>query len=375
MMISVNEYSGFLNKLAKDIDIPPRKYEDAVDRYQDVGKWLEGGIYPGAYSDGVDISPQGSFRLGTVTRPVRSGMDSDYDIDLVCEIPLRKDQTDPLSVKKMVGDRLKENESYRKMLEEEGKRCWTLAYSEEDYIGFHLDVLPAVPDPQMDCDTAIAITNKRDSSYAWSASDPKGYARWFDERNRAAFDSIAAEQKRLVQQSAPMVYARVEDVPDRLVRTSLQRAIQIMKRHRDIYCADPKYAPISIIITTLAACFYQGEPNLYSALKNIVDRLTAYKVLFDHPASGFSGLIKRTTDGGWHISNPVNPDENFADRWHEDDHARARMFFSWLVSLRRDLIDILAQDRSMVEKTVAATLGVRPVATKVHGKPRPWRKS
>ena len=374
MLISIDEYSGFLNKLAEDIDIPPHKYKDAVDRYQVVGKWLEGGIYPGAYNGSLDIYPQGSFRLGTVTRPVRNGMDSDYDIDLVCEIPLPKNRTDPRSVKKMVGARLKENKVYRDMIDEEGKRCWTLVYSEKDYIGFHLDILPAVPDPQTDRNTAIAITNKRDSSYDWSSSDPKGYGLWFDGINRTAFGLVADEQKKLVQEKAPLVYARVGDVPNQLVRTPLQRAIQIMKRHRDIKYGDSAYAPISIIITTLSALFYRNEPDLYSALKNIVDRLAAHAVLFDDPASDFSGPITRTPDGVWHIGNPVNPKENFADRWHEDGNARAEMFFSWLTSLRRDLVDILDQDPSVAKRSAIGALGVRPVATKVHEKPKPWRE-
>ena len=39
------------------------------------------------------------------------------------------------------------------------------------------------------------------------------------------------------------------------------------------------------------------------------------------------GLIRRLPDGTWYVGNPVNPAENFADRWHEDGHVRARAFF------------------------------------------------
>ena len=51
-------------------------------------------------------------------------------------------------------------------------------------------------------------------------------------------------------------------------------------------------------------------------------------------------LITRTADGKWSILNPTNPGENFADRWHEDDHARAKAFFQWVGWLRDDLINI-----------------------------------
>ena len=378
MSISIDEYSGFLNKLAEDIDIPPSKYKDAVDRYEAVGEWLEGGIYPEACNGGPDIYPQGSFRLGTVTRPVRSGEPSDYDIDLVCEIPLSKNRTDPGSVKRMVGDRLKRNGRYGRMLDGEGKRCWTLAYSEEEDCGFHLDVLPSVPDPQGSRHTAIAITNRRDSCYEWSASDPKGYAGWFDVKNNVAFGMVREKQKGLIQSRAPDVYARVEDVPDQLVRTPLQRAIQIMKRHRDVRCGDSVHAPISIIITTLSAYFYQDEPDLYSALRNIVAKLAAHVVLFEgrtlEPDLAAVSPIKLTPDGRWLIGNPVNPEENFADRWREGNHARAKKFFRWLDCLRKDIVDITARDRSLAEETATAALGVRhPAISLRRNGPKPWR--
>ena len=52
-------------------------------------------------------------------------------------------------------------------------------------------------------------------------------------------------------------FHRADDIPDALVRTPLQRAIQIMKRHRDVRFnahRDQKHNPISMIITALAAC-------------------------------------------------------------------------------------------------------------------------
>lgn len=175
MTIDVRKYSRFLEQVASAIDIPPGKYEDAVDRYESVGRWLDDGEYPGC-SDELSIYPQGSFRLGTVVRPIRDGLEASYDIDLVCEMPLQKERTNPHSVKSMVGDRLREHGTYNKLLDEEGKRCWTLEYAEQDGVGFHLDVLPSVPDRRGLLDTSIAITNKKGAVYSWSASNPKGYA-------------------------------------------------------------------------------------------------------------------------------------------------------------------------------------------------------
>lgn len=68
--------------------------------------------------------------------------------------------------------------------------------------------------------------------------------------------------------------------------------------------------------------------------------------------------IQRTEDGRWYIGNPVNPNENFADRWHEDNHARARAFFSWVAALKRDLVDLLGASRvETARRTLTEALG------------------
>ena len=344
MTVDKTRYPEFLERVARDIDIPPHKYRDAVQRYQAVGRWLEGGDYAGCSGE-IAVCPQGSFRLGTVVRPIRLGIAAGYDIDLVCELPTEKRVTTPQVIKGSVGDRLKQHDTYRRLLDPEGRRCWTLEYSEEDDIGFHLDVLPAVPDPGLS-DSAIAITHKHDAGYDWSASDPRGYGAWFAGKNEAAFARHAPEQKRAIQLLESQVYARVDDVPDQLVRTPLQRAVQLMKRNRDLHFNRPEtvaYAPISIIITTLAAHLYRGEGDAYSALVAIAAGLQRHSALIDNrdldPVLTAMGLIHRLPDGRWYIANPVNPAENFADRWHEDGHARPRAFFAWVEALQTDLLN------------------------------------
>ena len=63
MTIDTNAYATFLEKVAEDIDIPPGKYQQAVDRYEAVGRWLEEGDYPGS-AGAPDIYPQGLFSAG-----------------------------------------------------------------------------------------------------------------------------------------------------------------------------------------------------------------------------------------------------------------------------------------------------------------------
>ena len=371
MTINTNAYATLLEKVAEDIDVPPAKHQEAVDRYNAVGRWLEGGDYPsGARTP--EIYPQGSFRLGTVVRPLRGGVEADYDIDLVCELQIAKEWTDASTVKRVVGERLRDNERYRKMLDDEGKRCWTLIYAEQDGVGFHLDVLPSVPDPQPNFDTSIAITNRQGRLYDWSASNPRGYGDWFDEKNRAAFLRVSTQQKQAIRARATEVFASVDDVPDLLVRTPLQRSIQIMKRHRDVMFSQGRntdHAPISMIITTLAAHLYGGEGDVYSALTAIVSKLHGHAGLVENRSIGLAlaslELVRRLPDGTWYIGNPVNSAENFADRWHEDNHARARAFFQWVDALNKDLIEIIAENRlAAARNRLAAALG--PAAATAH---------
>lgn len=374
-----DQYNENLSCISDALDISPSKYQQAVERYTSVGNWLKTGVYKGCSVEPL-IYPQGSFRLGTVVRPLADKKEADYDIDLVCELQIDKTSTTPGAVKTMIGARLKENDIYRKMLDDEGRRCWTLQYTEQDSVGFHLDILPSVPEEKniilglnnsgisMDlADKAIAITdgNTNRTVYGWSPSNPEGYARWFDQRKSLMFEHIVFAEKRKIFESNSKVFNKISAVPDALVKTPLQRAIQILKRHRDMFFSDRDWntKPISMIITTISAILYNNESDVYSTLKNIIEKLDAHAGLV---STGYTlnenlaplRLIWRDEQGIWHISNPVNPMENFADKWHEDDNQKARAFFMWVSQVRKDLIDILnIADSSQIVRALSRSIG------------------
>jgi len=350
-----------LQQIAEELDIPPSKYRQAVDRYSAVGRWLEAGIYPGIRREPL-IYPQGSFRLGTVVRPYCNGAEGDYDIDLVCELAYAVSETAARIIKHLVGNRLKANETYRGMLDDEGRRCWTLLYAENDGVGFHIDVVPCVPSPIALATNpvglkAVEITNRRDkggTTYDWGKSNPAGYADWFDARQRPTFIRLAPLRKALIQRQHPRFFARVDDVPDQLVRTPLQRAIQILKRHRDVRFAgrdDECDKPISIIITTLAALAYQQEPDLFSALAGILDKIHRFHE---------TGVI-RCENEQWIIENPTNPGENFADRWNDPGSTKPEAFFRWINWVQEDVDELLnAANAGELTKRLAAAFGDVP---------------
>jgi hypothetical protein len=342
MANSQDSVAGLLNDLAESLDIPPSKYQQAVERYTAVGKWL---CDPGSSTGKLKpvFHSQGSFRMGTVIRPIRGDSEGEYDIDVVCKLSLGKPDTTPRSVKELVGDRLKEHETYSKMLDKEGRRCWTLEYAEQDGIGFHMDVLAAIPEDDerrrilreagvgVDlADRAIAITEKLDGAYRWLHSNPEGFATWFNAINRPMLVEMAAIQKQRLFEQHRRVFASIEAVPDALVRTPLQRTVQLLKRHRDSrFCGlqNDSEKPASILITALAGLSYRQEPDVQSALTGVVGRIRRYAT---------TGIILKQ-DGKWLLKNPVDPGENLADRWNEPESAKAEAFFTWLEWLSNDL--------------------------------------
>ena len=325
-----DQFSKFLQHLAESLDISESRYKQAEERYQAVGNWLaRDESIVAKYSP--DIYPQGSFRLGTVIKPITDA--EEYDIDLVCELSLTKDQLSQKQLKGVVGYEIKGYARANKMKSppENGRRCWTLNYA--DGAQFHMDILPALPDGDSFrlflenkgfsaawTDLAIAITDNTHQNYEridddWLRSNPKGYAEWFKECMKVQFNA----RRMLLAES---IRADVEKVPEYKVKTPLQRAIQILKRHRDIMFADDQDdTPISVIITTLAARAYNNEADLLEALVSIVH--------------GMPSFIQRKDGAPW-VENPVNPTENFADKWKERPQREAK-FRQWLQQVRADL--------------------------------------
>ncbi len=326
-----------LEHIAESLDISDTDFEGAQDRYRAVGRWLAKDDSPLA-SYNPEIYPQGSFRLGTVVKPITD--QDEYDIDLVCQLELTTEDVTQKQLKQMVGNRLKENRTYAGMLDrEEGRRCWTLHYA--DGTRFHMDILPAVPDsadfikllvqlgvPMALAQHAICITDNTYPNYdrydlEWPRSNPKGYAEWFRERMRFQFEArkkLLAEEMRI----------GIEEVPDYRVKTPLQRAIQLLKRHRDIaFANDPDDKPVSIIITTLAALAYNDQADLYDALVSVVKEMSSY--------------IRVVNGVSW-VPNPVNPRENFADKWQEKPQKEAK-FRRWLLKLQSDLDSAFKEGR------------------------------
>ena len=351
---------SIIEEILASLDIPESAYDKAEARYKDLGEWFdreEAKCSP----FGPHIYPQGSFRLGTVVRPLHGRLE--YDLDLGCRLRwgITKYTHTQRQLKALVGTDLEAYRRARRIEDalEEKNRCWRLPY--KDQSSFHIDAVPSIPEDdatkaslqesmikagsvealaQSVTSHAGAITDKRSPGYQqispyWKISNSEGFALWFESRMKLA--------PQLLQENALMAKAaKVDDLPARKWKSPLQQAIQILKRHRDVmFEEDWESAPISVIITALSAAAYQGEADAASAIERIL--------------SGMHLYVRQTTP---RVPNPVNPAEDFADKWHDPQYAHLHLeqnFWNWLEAAKRDFKIIAgARDVTYLDEQVRA---------------------
>lgn len=351
----------FLEDIAQAIQIPQSRYEEATNRYKSIKKWLMRSESTLKDHD-PEVSLQGSFRLGTTTKPVKE--DEEYDIDLACTVSLTRFEVTQKRLKTLFGDELSGyTKAHGMEVPEAMRRCWRIHYSEEAQ--FHLDVVPAIPDKEYqrlflsgtDIDdsilaSAIAITDEEHHQYSsissdWQSSNPDGYAKWFYSQMSGIFNAR-------LQALAMSERKREDEIPYYRVRTPLQSAIQILKRHRDkTHDGEPEDKPVSIILTTLAAKAYNQEPTISGALYSILSNMEAY--------------IENRGGVDW-VPNPTNQKENFADKWQKHPE-RKEKFFAWLNQAKADFSDLASMTNiEAMAEAMSPVLGSKLVEQAINEK-------
>lgn len=303
-MISIN---NLLTEIASSLELTETQFANIKTSYEAVAKWLNAGEEI-QKTGRVEIFPQGSVGLGTVVKPLRG---DEYDVDMV--LLINRKGLPASELKRMIGDRLKEHSKYKDMLDKEGKRCWTLIYA--DSLSYHMDILPTQDDSNPKYykgNPSILATDKDESTgyYSDKSTNPRGYLFWFFEnaqREKGTRHAYSIE--------------KIEEYPR---KTTLQKTVQLLKRHRDVYFDSlgiDEDLPLSIIITTLAASNYNGEEDLWKALWSVTNKLE-------------SGVIVRGKE--YFVFNPTDLAENFAEKWGPDNK-KANNFFQWCSKLKYDM--------------------------------------
>lgn len=307
-MESKQNIDAMYRKIAAEIEISETQAEKAKESYEAVGNYLNNNIK----QFDVRIFPQGSFMLGTVIKPISDK--DEYDIDLVATIDNKF--TSAKDLKNIVGDVLKTSDRYSEKVEE-GKRCWKIQYSES--ANYHMDILPTMKSDTYFQNKKLIMTHKEDenSDYEFRQTNPEAYYDWFVKR-------MEEEKKKLTEEYAIRNKIEIVEVPEYKIKTTLQIAIEILKRYRDIKFKDtPDIKPISIILTTLMARIYTGKENVYE----LVEKFSKEYVLY----------LEKDENGNVLIQNPVNENENFADKWPSNPE-RKEAFFKFMDDLKYDLV-------------------------------------
>ena len=221
--------------------------------------------------------------------PQHTTITIEIDIDLVARRDQPKESISQADLKADAGIGLEKfvlSEPEGSPTLDEGKRCWTLHYA-----GFHLDVLPALPNPDANSEPAIIITDTE--LVRWQFSNPIAYANWFHK--------VMAEGARGQAQGPGQAHGH---------RPGAGLAGQ------DHAAAD--------------------SPGAQAAPRHLLHRRARPPARLDHhhharrprlprgrrPVRGARRHHRpdaelRQHDGQRYIvANPVEPKENFADRWH-----------------------------------------------------------
>lgn len=337
-MPSENQINRAIETALEEIDITPAMFRQAESRYQAIGDFLD------SHTGGNAISIYGSIATGTIIRPYNNDDDSYFDFDILCEQSnLEKGHCTPNDVREPIENALLGSERYRNMTQV-CDECLTVEYvfnGKEG--GFRLDLSPCVKnkgsEPEIiECETyplysshTISIATRNPDS--WLGSNPQGFIDWFNSENeRFAITSGDSLLKSIVAKDS--YYASVEEVPKVFERSALQRAIQLVKRSRDVFYyalrknqKKPSSTLLSILVINAA------KPLSDNA--GITEIIKAFTTMVSKAENGDKTIIG--TWGAWELDNPVYGGNIFPDDWSDQD---AKAFFKWTEALSKDLNDI-----------------------------------
>ena len=274
---------NLLNGVGVKLQLDKTRRDRVEQSYKAVSDWLDkdDSIANGAP---FNIYPQGSYRLGTTVRPI---LGNEYDLDFVIEVQMSWNSSiDAMAFLKQIYNCLRENDVYKDKVELKN-RCVRVNYKDD----FHMDILPSYPVGRVG-NSNVKVPDRK-TEY-WKDSAPKGYADWFEDCCK--YLSVLFEKA-----------AKVEELPEETpfeMKPPLKRAVQLIKRFRDIYFEDmPDKAPISIVLTTLAGLHYNKSESVFLTIKYILN--TIAKEI-------------NKADKMIEVYNPVNPAEKLSERWDTD---------------------------------------------------------
>lgn len=323
--------ASYLDKLIIGIcgklQLPSHLYALANERYQTISNIIQN---DGAFDDiELRMYPHGSFRLKTTVKPLNG---NEYDLDFVVELPTNANMT-PRQLYDHVYRILSKDGTHNDMVEKKN-RCIRINYAND----FHMDIMPA---QEINRVTNEIIVPDRELKEWYHHSNPIGYAEWFEEQARSRIIYELNESRRIQCSAEPIdeqeIVARLEP---------LRRAVQLIKRYRDIYCDEKNANPVrSIVLCTLMG-------NISSSYSNELDIMNDF-------CTYVNGRIATANGKPFEVKNPV-VDEVLTEKWTED-YQNYTDFVNMMKAFTEDMgrlqraktsIEIIMQMKSMFGETV-----------------------
>lgn len=360
--------NDILSRGANLLDITPSMFEEATSHYKAVGAFL------GNHGVDADISPCGSILTGTVVRPYSDDDDAYFDIDVLVNRPGFDRASDaPGEARGPVDEALLGSDEYGDMAEE-CDECITIEYVSNGIEGgFRLDLNTCIDDRENPCAQTCetypeyadcAVSMAWENPERWHGSNPRGLCQWFIDRNERFAAPGRVQRKARILKESRGVYASIEDVPDSLDRSEMQRAVQVLKRSRDEFYhrrVRSKMTPASCVITVIVGVLSEDLP----------DDATAIDFL--------EGFVRRARSLAEtrSLPNPVY-DEDLLQEWGDKDF---NLLVSWTEEIERSLGDLRYGTRAKVSAAAEAIFGskvsrrampVAAAAPSVVAPSKPW---
>ena len=321
-----DEIEDILSRGANSLDITPTMFKEATSHYEAVGVFL------GNNGIEADVSPCGSILTGTVVRPYSENDDAYFDIDVLVDRTGHLPQsTRPEEARRQVENALLDSDRYSGMATT-CRECETVAFvANGTEGGFRLDLNTCVKSrngalvTSAHGEKSVAIAWKNPGE--WHGSNPRGLCEWFIEKNERFAAAGRELRKAEIFEGSKGVFGSVEEVPDSLDRSAMQRAVQVLKRSRDEYyarCRKPEHKPASCVIMVIVGYLSDELADDTS----IVDFL----LQFAKRACTILSVGPSTKA----LANPVY-DENMIESWEAIDF---EIFSSWTKDISQNITDL-----------------------------------
>lgn len=327
-----------LSRGAGSLDITPTMFKEATSHYEAVGEFL------GNNGIEADVSPYGSILTGTVVRPYSENDDAYFDIDVLVDRTGRLPRSaSPGEARRQIERVLLGSDRYGEMTST-CEECETVEFVSNGIEGgFRLDLSTCVGTPGDP--RAAGAHAKKTVALAWKdpdewhGSNPRGLCDWFLERNERFAAAGRASRKAEILKGSKGLFNSIEEVPDLLDRSSMQKAVQVLKRSRDEFysrCGADERKPASCVVMVVVG--YLSEELRDNAA------VSGFLLKFAERACAMLSV----GPGPKTLANPVY-NENMVESW---DDADFQLFSAWTQDVARNVVDL--RDGTHAKRSAAA---------------------